>query len=332
MPCDSALAGCDINHHPLNPRGSTNLAENRERKLRANQAAKIEKLKKRVKKLEGKKKKRTHGLNRLYKGRIAEIDADEDLSLINETTQDQGRMNDEDLFGVNDHDGDEVIVDVTADENVERDATVTEKEVSAVVDKVVTTAESVEGITAATTPQISKDDVTLAQTLIEIKAAKPMARGVIVQELSEFRTTSSSQPSQLPQAKDKEEEERIKRKKDEANRAVIKEWDVVQATIDADRQLAKQIQAQEREHLSVKERSKLLAKLIESRRKYFAVKRAKEIRNRPPTKAQLKRSKKTQAEVTEDSSKRAKDDIEQESAKRQRLEKEDDTAKLKRCL
>nr|GEU58911.1 ribonuclease H-like domain-containing protein [Tanacetum cinerariifolium] len=150
--------------------------------IKTNQAAEIKKLKKRVKKLEGKKKKkRTHGLKRLYKGRIDEIDADKDHSLINETAQDQGMMNDEDLFGVNDLDGDEVIVDVTTGENVEHDATVAKKDVSA--------AESVEGITAATTPQISKDDVTLDQTLIEIKTAKPKARGVIVQEPSEFRTT-----------------------------------------------------------------------------------------------------------------------------------------------
>ncbi|GJS79220.1 hypothetical protein Tco_0729101 [Tanacetum coccineum] len=48
------------------------------------------------------------------------------------------------------------------------------------------------------------DELTLAQTLIEIKGAKPKARGVIVQEPSEFTTTTSlSQPSQLPQAKDK---------------------------------------------------------------------------------------------------------------------------------
>nr|GFA02262.1 putative reverse transcriptase domain-containing protein [Tanacetum cinerariifolium] len=33
--------------------------------------------------------------------------------------------------------------------------------------------------------------------------SKPKTRGVIVQETSEFRTTSSSQPSQLPRAKDK---------------------------------------------------------------------------------------------------------------------------------
>nr|GEW37214.1 hypothetical protein [Tanacetum cinerariifolium] len=102
---------------------------------KTNQAAKIEKLKKRVEKLEGKKKKRTHGLKRLYK-----------------------------------------------------DATV---------------AESVKGIAAAIILQISKDELTLAQTLMEIKAAKPKAKWVTIQEPSEFRTTSPLQPSQPLQAKDK---------------------------------------------------------------------------------------------------------------------------------
>nr|GEW41562.1 ribonuclease H-like domain-containing protein [Tanacetum cinerariifolium] len=88
-------------------------------------------------------------------------------------------------------------------ENVEHDATIAEKEVSAAADEVVTTVESVKGITAAKTLQISKDDVTLAQTLMEIKAAKPKAKGVTIQEPSEFRTTSPSQPSQPLQAKDK---------------------------------------------------------------------------------------------------------------------------------
>nr|GEX02130.1 hypothetical protein [Tanacetum cinerariifolium] len=169
--------------------------------IKTNQAAKIEKLKKRVKKLKGMKKKRTHGLKRLYKvglsarvesskeeeglgdqedaskqERIAEIDVDEDISLINETAQDQGRMNKEDLFGVHDLDGNEVIMDITVGENVEQDATVAKKEVSTAANEVVTTVDD----TAATTPQIFKDDVTLDQTLIEIKAAKPRARGVIV--------------------------------------------------------------------------------------------------------------------------------------------------------
>nr|GFB08243.1 hypothetical protein [Tanacetum cinerariifolium] len=87
----------------------------------------------------------------IKEGSIAEIDADENLSLINKTVQDQGRMNDEDLFRVNDLDGDEVIVDVIAGENVEQDAIVAEKEVSA-ADEVVTTAVNIEVTAAATTP------------------------------------------------------------------------------------------------------------------------------------------------------------------------------------
>nr|GEU59088.1 hypothetical protein [Tanacetum cinerariifolium] len=286
--------------------------------IKTNQVAEIEKLKKRVKQLEGKRKKRTHRLKRLYKvgltarvdssgeeeglgdqedaskqGRIAEIDADEDRSLINETAQDQGRMNDEDLFGVNDLNGDEMIVDVTT----EPEKPLKKKD------------------------QISFDEEVARKLDAQLKAKM-------------------------------EEEERIAREKDKASRA-----------------------------LSIEEISKLLAKLIKSRRKYFAAKRAAEIRNKPPIKAQQKifmctymknmegykqndfkgksfdaikkmfdkvykivntfmamdsevieGSKKTQAEVTEGSSKRVKDEIEQESAKRQRLEKEDDSAELERCL
>ncbi|GJU83699.1 putative reverse transcriptase domain-containing protein [Tanacetum coccineum] len=86
-----------------------------------------------------------------------------------------------------------------------------------VVEKVVSTTE----VTTASATTTTVDELTLAQTLIEIKAAKPKAvttaatttttavtrpkaRGVVVQEPSEFRaTTSSSQTSQLPHAKDK---------------------------------------------------------------------------------------------------------------------------------
>nr|GEX61424.1 reverse transcriptase domain-containing protein [Tanacetum cinerariifolium] len=306
--------------------------------FKTNQATKIEKLKKRVKNLEGKKKKRTYGLKRLYKG----------------------RMNDEDLFGVNDLDGDEVIMDVTAGKNVKQDATVAEKKVSATADEVVTTVESVEVITAATTPQISKDDVTLAQTLIEIKAAKPRARGVIVQEPSEFKTTSSSQPSQLPQAKDKGKGIMVKPKKP------LKKKD----QIAFDEEVARKLNAQMKAEMEEEER---IAKEKD--------KRAEDIKNKPPTKAQQKSlmctyikimegykqkdfkgksfdvikkmfskvykrvntfvamdsevmegSKKTQAEVTEGSSKRAGDEIEQESAKRQRVHSMFHESNLKKCL
>nr|GEY77339.1 hypothetical protein [Tanacetum cinerariifolium] len=87
------------------------------------QAKEISRLKKRAKRLEKKKKSRTHGLKRLYKFRLSarvessnkeslgeedsskhrrkinNIDADKGLTLIDETTEDQRRINDEEMFG-----------------------------------------------------------------------------------------------------------------------------------------------------------------------------------------------------------------------------------------
>ncbi|GKC89272.1 hypothetical protein Tco_1149921 [Tanacetum coccineum] len=183
---------------------------------KTSQAAEITKLKERIKKLERRNKSITPGLKRLRKvgitariesskdeglgdqadaskqGRkIANIDADEEVTMIDET---QG-MNDDNLMF------DTGVLD--------------EKEVE--VEKVVSTAE----VTTASATTTTVGELTLAQTLIEIKAAKPKAvttaatititavtrpkaRVVVVQEPSEFTTTTSpSQPSQLPQAKDK---------------------------------------------------------------------------------------------------------------------------------
>nr|GEW34935.1 hypothetical protein [Tanacetum cinerariifolium] len=319
---------------------------------KTNQAAEIKKLKIRVKKLEGKK--RNHGLKRLYKvrlsarvessedeeglgdqedaskqGRIAEIDSNEDLFLIDETAQDQGRIKDKDLFRVHDLDCDEVFMNVTTGKDVEQDATVA-------------------------------------------KSIEDKGKGIMVE------------PEKTLKKKDQIAlDEEVARKLEAEMKAKI------DATIDADMQLAEQIQAQEREQLSIEERSKLLAELIESRRKYFAAKRAEEIRNKPPTKAQQKSLtctymknmegfkqkdfkgkifddikkmfdkvykrvntfvdmntenveeslQKTKAEVTEGSSKRAGQELEQESANKQKLAEQeqakvadDDTAELKRCL
>nr|GEW07547.1 hypothetical protein [Tanacetum cinerariifolium] len=224
-------------------------------KAKTAQAKEIDDLKKRVKNLERKKKSRTSCLKRMYKvglsarivsyneeglgdqedaskqGMIAEIDVDENISLIDETVQDQGRMNEKDLFRVNDLDGDKVIVDVTTGEHVEHDATVAEKEVSTTnpvttTGEVVTTAEDVEVTTATASPQISKADVTLAQTLIDIKEDKPkVARKLKAQMKAKMK-----------------EEEMIAREKDKANIALIKEWDDVQATIDADKQAEDKIE------------------------------------------------------------------------------------------
>ncbi|GJY66394.1 hypothetical protein Tco_0468632, partial [Tanacetum coccineum] len=165
---------------------------------KTSQAAEITKLKKRVKKLERRNKSRTLGLKRLRKGRkIADLDADVEVTLVDEA---QGRNDDYLMF-------DTGVLD--------------EQEVK--VEKVVSTAE-VTTISATTT---TVDELTLAQTLIEIKAAKPKAvittatttttvvtrpkaRGVVVQE-----------PTQL-NAKLEEEEKLAKQREEDAN---IAEWD-----------------------------------------------------------------------------------------------------------
>ncbi|GKF39163.1 hypothetical protein Tco_0119224, partial [Tanacetum coccineum] len=183
-----------------------------------------------VKQLEKRRKLKTSGLKRLSKisltsrvessndaslgtqedaskqGRkIADLDADAEVTLVDETQE----MNDDNLM-----------FDIGVLE--EQEKVDDEKEVS-VADPVTTAGEVVTTanveVTTINSLTTTIDELTLAQTLIEIKAAKPKAvtsaattttttrpkaRGVIFQELSEFKITSSSlQASQLPQAKDK---------------------------------------------------------------------------------------------------------------------------------
>ncbi|GJV76590.1 hypothetical protein Tco_1508174 [Tanacetum coccineum] len=200
-------------------------------------------------------------------GKIADLDADVEVTLVDEA---QGRIDDNLIFDTR----------VFYEQEVE-------------VKKAVSTTE-VTTVSATTT---TVDELTLDQTLIEIKAAKPKAvttvatttttavtrpkaRGVVVQEPSEFRTTtSSSQTSQLPQKK-----ERMARHKEEEDNLIS--WDNTQAMMEADYELAQRLQAEEQGELTIEERSKLFLELMNKRKKHFAKLRAEEIRRKPPTKAQ----------------------------------------------
>ncbi|GJS36107.1 hypothetical protein Tco_0534489 [Tanacetum coccineum] len=172
------------------------------------QAKEIASLKKRVKQLEKRRKSRTSRLKRLMKvGSASKVESSNDVSL--GAQEDASKQ-------------EKKIADLDADK----------EEVSAAdpvttAGEVVTTA-NVE-VTTASAPTITIDELTLAQTLIEIKVAKPKAvtnaatittttrpkaKGVVVQELSEFKTTSSSsQVSQLPQAKNKGKEKMVEPEK-----------------------------------------------------------------------------------------------------------------------
>nr|GEU69016.1 hypothetical protein [Tanacetum cinerariifolium] len=76
------------------------------------------------------------------------------------------------------------------------------------------------------------------------------------------------------------------RQQEEASITLIETWEDIQAKLDADYQLAERMQAEEQQELNEEEKAKLFMELLEKRIKFFATKRAKEKRNRPPNKAQ----------------------------------------------
>nr|GFB04185.1 hypothetical protein [Tanacetum cinerariifolium] len=114
----------------------------------------IDSLKRRVKKLERRKRSRTYGLKKLYRvGLSARVESFKDEGLGEEDASKQGRIS-----------------DIDADEDI----------------TLVTTA--------ATTPTISIDEVTLAQALAELKHKKPKVnvKGIVFYEAEESTTTTTA--------------------------------------------------------------------------------------------------------------------------------------------
>ncbi|GJT77411.1 hypothetical protein Tco_1044136 [Tanacetum coccineum] len=257
-------------------------------------------LKKRVKKLENKKKARTPQLKRrLFKGRNG-IDHDEEISWFQEDAKTQG---------------------------------------SALVTTAGVSVSTSEPSTPPTTTILIEDkDLTIAQTLMKIRSVKSKekskekgvscettirpTRGVIMKEASETFTRPIVPPQKQLDPKDKgkciiqepekpvkvkgkdqiafdeevarrleaqmqaeyEEEERVAIQTEEEDNLIS--WDNTQAMMEADYELAQRLQAEEQEELTIEERSRLFIKLMDKRKNHFAKLRAKEIRRKPPTKAQ----------------------------------------------
>ncbi|GJX22463.1 hypothetical protein Tco_0226908 [Tanacetum coccineum] len=80
--------------------------------------------------------------------------------------------------------------------------------------------------------------------------------------------------------------------------------------IDADYEIAKQIQAEEQEELSIEEKLKLFVQLLEARKKNFAAKRAEEKRNKPSTRAQQRSIMYMDTELVEGSQQKVDEDKE----------------------
>ncbi|GJZ31600.1 hypothetical protein Tco_0576647 [Tanacetum coccineum] len=271
-------------------------------------AREITNLKLRVKKLEKKAGLRSHKFKILYKVGVTRkvVSSDDEGLGAQEDASKQGKSRIEAI----DKDAEVTLVETQRrddenDDNLMFDTDVLEEQEKDVIEKEVSTADPVTTagevattgnveVTTVKAPTTTIDELTMAQTLIEIKAAKPKAvssaatttttttpkaKGVVVQEPSEFKTTSSSlQASQLPQAKDKgkgimvepkvplkkkyqvafdeemarniearlqaeliEEERLARQKEEEANIALLESWDNTQSMIEANFELAQRL-------------------------------------------------------------------------------------------
>ncbi|GJW26374.1 retrovirus-related pol polyprotein from transposon TNT 1-94 [Tanacetum coccineum] len=332
----------------------------------------ITSLKKRVKKLEKKKKARTPQLKRrLFKVRIK--------SSANKILETQGRYDQD--------------IDVTT--------------VSAQITTTSVSVSTAEPSTPPTTTTVIEDEyLIIAQTLMTMRSEKSKEnakeRGskekssesatrptieVTMQEPSEPGTRKAVPPSQhdlkdkgkakmiklnkLLKKKDQikfdeevakrlaeeldvelEEEERVTiQREEEAN---LISWDNTQAMMEADYELAQRLQAEEQGELTIKERSRLFIELMNKRKKHFAKLRAEKIRRKPPTKAQKRNQmstylrnmagykhtqwwkaveKKIERSRKETiSKKRAGEELDEESVKRQKLEHDAEKAEPQLCL
>ncbi|GJV61467.1 hypothetical protein Tco_1467567 [Tanacetum coccineum] len=243
-------------------------------------------------------------------GRIADIDANEDIYLVNVQT-------DKDMFGVNDLDGDEVIVESI-------DVVKTVEETRSVVEEVTAITILVRApTTTTTTTAITDVEITLAQALVELKNAKPKADKVVIQEPEQGTTTltltiTTAATTIIAVSTDPEQKGLLfmNRRKHlhqqflHNNHHKSRFRTRVKAKIDVDYQLAQRLQAQEQDELTDEEKARLFVQFLEQRRKHFAAKRAKEKRNRPPTRAQQRS---IITELVEESSKKAKAEIAHES-------------------
>ncbi|GJW21461.1 hypothetical protein Tco_0032083 [Tanacetum coccineum] len=272
-----------------------------------------------VKRLEKKNRSKTHRLKRLYKvGLSTRIESSEDEGLDEEDASKQGRIDDidaneyiylvnvhrdEDMFGVNDLEGDEVVVETKVAHEVVVEIEVASKDVNLSVDEV-TLAQALAALKSAKPkadkvmlqePEHGIITTTTAAIIVTAVSTRPKAKGLVIHEEEQATTptVSSQQPSQV-KVQDKaqmlaelEEVDRLVRQREEE--ANIVSWDNVQAMIDADYQMAQQMQAEEQEKLSIEEKSK-------------------------------------------SGSKRASTELEQESIKKQNLDEDKKTVELQRLI
>ncbi|GKC71101.1 hypothetical protein Tco_1116984, partial [Tanacetum coccineum] len=278
----------------------------------------ITSLKRRVKKLEQKKRARTHRLKRLYKvGATARVKSSRDVESLGEDASKQGRIDAMDAYDN---------ITLVSDHHVDA-----------------MDGEEVFGAGQEVAMKGVKDGVNVVEKVVEvINTAKLIFDATQVSAASDKVSTASAATTDKAEFDEEERLAREKAKKEqEANIALIDTWDDIQAKIDADHQLAERLQAQEQEELFIEERAKLFQQLLEKRRKHFAAKRAEEKTSKPPTKAQQRKIiafkrvntfKDFRTELVEGKEKREGAELEQEVVKKQKVEDDKEITELRQLM
>ncbi|GJS18724.1 hypothetical protein Tco_0413196 [Tanacetum coccineum] len=90
----------------------------------------------------------------------------------------------------------------------------------------------------------------------------------------------------LQEELDEEERQRMARVHEAAQSFTEEEWENIRERVEADEELSKRLQAEERNQYSEVNQAKILVDLINQRKKYFAAQKAEVKRNKPMTQAQ----------------------------------------------
>ncbi|GJS32076.1 putative ribonuclease H-like domain-containing protein [Tanacetum coccineum] len=133
------------------------------------------------------------------------------------------------------------------------------------------------------TSMIFGDDETIATLLLNMCHANVLLKG----EKEKGGELKDIDPKDKGKKKIEEEDE-SESEDDDIPQAVKKFKQLERKEIEADRILAEKLQEQEREQFTIEERAKFLHDTIAAQRKFLAQQRTEAIRNRPPTKNQLR--------------------------------------------
>ncbi|GJT89961.1 hypothetical protein Tco_1078806 [Tanacetum coccineum] len=153
-----------------------------------------------------------------------------------------------------------------------------------------------------TTPTIFGDDETIAQPLPKIDLKDKGKKKIeeedksntesegITEDEKKFKQLARDEEVARKVQEDWEAEEEVKKlAEEEATKAAFSnEYDFIQARLNADKILAEKLQEEEREMYTIEQRAKLLHDTIAAQRRFLAQQRSEAIRNKPPSRNQLR--------------------------------------------